>query len=484
MDYILGLDIGTTGCKATVFSVDGTICKNAYAEYPKEEYDGLIDAALIWEKVKAVMAVCTRQYPRILAVSTASFGETVVAVDDQGKALAPAILYTNANALEEWKEIEDSIGKERINEITGLISHPMYTISRLAWIKRHQPEIYEQTDKFLFMASYIERNLGAEAVAESTLASRSMAYDVRHGIWSKEIFEKAGIAIDKMAPVVAAGAHIGRISEVVCQEVGLKNHPLIIAGGHDQPCVALGMGAVRGGDAAYGMGTTECLTLIMDTYYQSAQLREKHLICAPHVVPGKYITYGVLFSGGVVIKDLRGKLFEKEFHECRETGADIYDLMMESIPEKETQLLYLPHLAGSGTPYMDIADKGVIYGMTLVTSKGEIVKAALEGIAFDMRHNIENMEACGLRVKQIMAGGGGAKSDISLKVRADVLQRDLLAADDIQAGTRGVFYIAARSLGLIEDYEISKREYKHHIVMADRAKAGSVAVRYQKYLKL
>ena len=140
--YLMGLDIGTSGCKATVFNELGEFCCSSYREYPAENYDGRIDAGLVWEKVKEVMAECAACYSEIDAVCTTSFGETVVAVDRSGKVLAPAILYTDDNAAQELSEIESLVGKKRIAEITGLIAHPMYTISRLCRMKRCQPEVW------------------------------------------------------------------------------------------------------------------------------------------------------------------------------------------------------------------------------------------------------------------------------------------------------------------------------------------------------
>lgn len=452
MKYVLGLDIGTTGCKANVFDEKGRVCAKAYREYLDRQHDGLIDGEGVWQETASAIRECTRAYPVIEAVCAASFGETVVAVDKKGSSLEEAVLYTNDNAGEQWRKLDAKISGDRIAEITGHISHPMYTISRLMWMKEQRPEIYARTDKFLFFSGFIARKLGADCCAENTLAARSMAFDVRKNQWSEEICAAAGIDMEKLPPVVRAGDRIGQVSGKLAEELGFWNRPAILAGGHDQPCVALGMGAVRGGEAVYGMGTVECLTLVMDGFRQTPQMREKQLVCAPHVVEGKYVTYGVLFSGGVVISDLRNKLFSLEKEAAPRQGRDVYEIMMEEMPDGETDLCFLPHLAGTGTPQMDTEDKGIIYGLTLDTTRGELVKAALEGIACDMRLNIRSMEACGLEVKHITGAGGGARSLKGVQVRCDMMGRPVLVARDEQAGARGVFYIMARALGWIRDY--------------------------------
>ena len=483
MKYIMGLDIGTTGCKVHVFDQDGTVCASAYREYLDRQHDGLMDAEGVWEEVCSAIAECAEVYPQIEAICTTSFGETVVPVDAEGKALGAAILYTNANAAGEWRELDRAVGGARIAEITGHISHPMYTINRLIWIKKNQKELYDKTAAFLFVAGYIERKLGADCVAENTLAARSMAYDVRRESWSEEICRAAGIDLEKLPRIVRAGEEIGRVSAELAARLGLEGSPAILAGGHDQPCVALGMGAIHGGDVSYGMGTAECFTLVLDEFRQSPDMQEAHLVCAPHVAEGKFLTYGVLFSGGIVLSDLRNKLYGKERADADREGWDVYERMMEEMPDWTEGLYYLPHLAGTGTPQMDTEDKGVICGMTLNTARGELVRAALEGISFDMRLNVENMERCGLEVKRILAAGGGAKSEKGVQVRSDILQRPILRTKDVQAGTRGVYYIAARALGWIDSYETGIRE-PEGVWSEPKAKPEAVERKYRNYLAL
>lgn len=483
MKYIMGLDIGTTGCKVNVFDQEGNVCAHAYREYLNLQHDGLMDAEGVWERVCQAIGACAADFPEIEAICTTSFGETVVPVDEKGGALSGAILYTNANALKEWEYLDQKLGSARIAEITGHISHPMYTVNRLLWMKKNQAEICRDTHKFLFFSGYIERKLGADCCAENTLAARSMAYDVREGRWSREICQAAGICEEKLPEIVKAGDRIGEVSPELVKRFGMTKAPAILAGGHDQPCVALGMGAIHGGDVAYGMGTVECFTLVMDGFRQFPAMQKAHLVCAPHVVEGKYLTYGVLFSGGIVLSDLRDKMYAKEREAAGQSGQDVYELMMDGMPDRTEGLYYLPHLAGTGTPQMETRDRGVIYGLTLDTSRGALVRAALEGISFDMRLNLENMEACGLAVRRILAAGGGAKSAKGVQVRSDILQRDIYKTEDVQAGTRGVYYIAAKSLGWISDYETGIKVPAGRWLRPE-ADPAAAELAYRKYLDL
>lgn len=135
MEYIMGIDIGTTGCKATVFDRKGQITAEAYEEYPIEHYTGTIDPEMVWEKTKLVIRECTANHPEIKAISTTSFGESVVAVDKNQGVICDSYLYTNGGVDSQWQKLNRKVGEERLAKITGHISHPMYTINRLMWLK-------------------------------------------------------------------------------------------------------------------------------------------------------------------------------------------------------------------------------------------------------------------------------------------------------------------------------------------------------------
>ena len=455
MDYIMGIDLGTTGCKASLFDREGRLAAQAYREYSQETYTGTIDCRQVWEKTQEVIRECNQKHPQTRALCITSFGESVVPVDRQGNPLGESILYTAGGVDREFRDLVDKAGYQRIYRITGHIPHPMYTVNRLIWYKDQQAETYEAADCFLFFSSYIAMCLGADRVAEDTHAARSMAYEVQKGCWSQEILDAAGLDRGLLPPVVAAGERIGRVSEKMARELGFQ----------DQPCVALGIGAIHGGDAVYGLGTVECLSVVLDQYQQSPAMEQSHLVCAPHVLPGKYLTYGVLYSGGNVIRELRERLFRPRLG--REEG-DIYQVMFRDLDQIENPLTLVPHLFGSGTPSMRQKEGARIQGLRSDTTDRQILQATLEGLAFDMKLNIENMEAASIPVRSIRTAGGGAKSREALQIRADALGQSLYVPQDVQAGARGVFFIAARALGWIGDYE----EILHYIEGRGPAKAA------------
>lgn len=253
----------------------------------------------------------------------------------------------------------------------------------------------------------------------------------------------------------------------------------MVAGGQDQPCVALGLGAVSGGRAALGYGTVECLTLVQDRLMLHPTLRANNFVCSPHVVPDKFVTYAVLYSGGVTLRDLRGKLYREEHRQAVQEGRDVYDQMMAEAAQQETKVLMVPHLVGSGTPELCTTDTGILHGLTLSTTRGELVRAALEGLSFDLRRNLEILETCGLTADRIVVSGGGAKSRTALQLRSNALGRPLYLPEDVQAGTRGAYLIAALSLGWIDSYETAA-QFSTTAILPQ----GNLEEQYQRFCRL
>lgn len=485
MKKLMGVDIGTTGSKATVFNEKGEILVQAYREYPIEEYTGRIDPALVWTCVTETIQECTEKESEIEGICTTSFGESVVLIDKEQETLGESILYTTSGVEKEWKQLEAFVGAENIYRITGHVSHPMYTINRIMWYKKKYPELYRKTEKFLFFSSFVNMRLTGICAAEDTQAARSMVYDISKKDWSREILSAAGVAFEKLPICVAPGKILGEVKKDISEKLGFSKKPVVIAGGHDQPCVALGAGAVNGGDSVYGLGTVECLSLVLADRRQTKDMEKNKYVCAPHVVEGKYLTYGVLYSGGNVLKDLRNHLYATEFLKAKKGERNAYDCMFEELPQ-DTDLFFLPHTYGKGTPYMDLTATGVMVGLTPNTKRGEVVLAGLRGLAFDMRENIECLYKCGLEISKIRVAGGGAKSKIAMQIRANALNRELYVGKNIQAGTRGTFLLAAKGLGWICDFEKEIKNYigEENLIIPEASEKDKYDALYEKYQKL
>ena len=192
---IAGLDIGTTGCKLTVFDQTGAYLEHAYRDYPvkRSSSEHEVDVSMIMENVLAVMKEMGKKYPDIAGIGVTSFGETFVLTDENGTPLHPAMLYTDPRGAKECRELEEKLGSMRIASITGLRPHEMYSISKIMWIKWNRPEVYRQAKHIFLMEDYVVFYLTGRAQIDYSLATRTMAFDITALEWSEEIFRVAGL---------------------------------------------------------------------------------------------------------------------------------------------------------------------------------------------------------------------------------------------------------------------------------------------------
>ena len=443
---IAGLDIGTTGCKLTVFDENGTHLGKAYRDYPvRRAVSGHeIDISTMMESVYAVIEEMAALYPDIAGIGVTSFGETFVMTDEAGEPLHNAMLYTDHRGAEECAGLSEKLGEAHIAHVTGLAPHEMYSIPKMMWIKRHKPEVYAAAKRIHLIEDFVVRHLTDKAQIDYSLATRTMAFDIHTLTWSKEVFDAAEIDVSLMSEPVPTGTPAGTVTLAAAQRTGLNPDCVIVSISHDQVAAAVGAGAFDGSVAVDGAGTVECLTPIYDSIPDIDVMRKGYFSVVPYAVPGKYVAYAFSYTGGALIQW------------CMETfgKGESYDSMEAAYDRDEpTGLLVLPHFAGAATPYMDTGSKGAILGLTTATAAGEIYRACMEGVAYEMRLNYEALSGSGIHFEKLNATGGGAKSKIWMQMKADVLNMPITALKTSEAGTVGSAMLTGIAAGVYQDLQ-------------------------------
>ncbi|MCJ7823010.1 MAG: FGGY family carbohydrate kinase [Armatimonadetes bacterium] len=264
---LMGVDIGSSRCKAVVFGASGRVVAEAVEGYAPE-FPGPamveMDPEVLWRAVASAVASAASEVKGdpVEAVGLSSHGETFVAVDERGEAMGPAILNADNRATAEAAWWEERLGRRRIFEITGLIVHPMYPMPKIRWLREHKPELFAGASRFVSISDYVLLRLGLEACIAYPLASRYMAFDVRKLCWSDEMLEAGGLSAERLPRPAPAGTTAGKLSRTAAGGLGLEAGTPVVVGGHDQPCGALGMGAIEPGMVVDSMGTYECLTAV------------------------------------------------------------------------------------------------------------------------------------------------------------------------------------------------------------------------------
>lgn len=480
---LIGLDIGTTGCKCTLFDFEGNIKSFSYQEYfvenPKRgEYE--LNPQKVWEAVKAVIYQALHKYnpdpknEKVSVIAISSFGEAAIPIDSKGNILYNSILYTDNRGYEQAKYLTSHFGAEKIMELTGMPVHSMYTINKLMWIKENLPDVYERTWKFLLFEDFVIYKLTGIPIIDYSLASRTMAFNLIEKEWESEILNVAGISKDLFSEAKPSGTIVGKIKKELAEELKLHHGTLIATGGHDQACAALGAGIISKGSAVYGIGTSECITAAFNQPVLDNGMLKNNFNCGPHVLDERYLTLSFTFSGGSLLKWYRDCFASTEVVDAAAKNISVYEVLDRKAAKEPTSILVLPHFSGSGTPYMDPFSKGTITGLTLDTTASQFYRSLLEGITYEMRYNLECLENSGIEVDSLRAVGGGAKSDFWLQIKADIMGRKIETLNVDEAGTLGTAMLAGLALGVYPSCEDAvkklvkiKKEYYPNIHTKD-----------------
>lgn len=452
---LLGLDIGTTGCKAIVFDEEMEILGGAYREYqlihPHPGWSEL-DPMAVWEKTEAAIVEAVAKAgdgDPVRAVATSVQGEAACPVDDARRPLGNSIVTFDPRTEPQAARLEEAIGAEEIYRLSGQPLHPMGTVNKIAWWKEMRPDVYAATRRFLCFGDFALAQLGVEPVMDRSIAARTMAYDLRRDEWSSAVLDVFGIDRDILPQVAPSGTAVGVIPDRVAQRLGLPVGVVAVTGAHDQPCGALGAGATKPGSAMYAIGTVECVTPCLDDFVPG--LGYRGFPCYPHAAPDRFVTLGFNFGGGSVLRWYRDQFGAAEVELAQATGAEVYDLLLQDVDTSVGSLLLLPHFAGTGTPWLDIASKGAIVGLTLETSRADVAKAILEGTTYEIAFNVSEMRSAGVKIDELRAIGGGSRSDVWLQIKADVLGTPLARLAVPEAAALGAALLAGAGAGIFDD---------------------------------
>lgn len=483
-----GLDVGTTGCKLTVYNTDGDFIHREYREYEVMRKNGAheIDAEAVFQAVCGVIKASCDKYDGIEAIGVTTFGETFVALDSDDNILFPSMLYTDPRGYEETQELCGKLSEEKITRIAGVKPNQMYSIPKIMWIKKHYADSYKKIKHILLMQDFIVYMLTGKAQIDFSLAARTMGFDIRNKCWYKEIFDSAGIDIRLMSKPVQTGTKAGVIKEEMAKKLEIQNDIVIVNGCHDQVAAAVGAGVFDVGTAVDGMGTVECVTPVFDKIPDNARLYEEGYSVVPYIFDNTYVCYALSFTCGAAIKWYRDNFAKYETEQAKINGSNVYADLDNMIPQKPTDIFVLPHFAGAANPYMDNDARAAIIGLSLENTNYDIYKAFMEGTAYEIKVNLEHLENFGIRIDKLIAAGGGASSSIWLQIKSDILSKPVTALSADEAGACGTAMLTAVSIGAVKDILEAKELFvKEKLqIVPDETNALIYNKKYESYKKL
>ena len=438
----LGIDIGGTGCKCVAFSDAGVQLALSYEEYPLAAGTVNLPPEVLSASVFRVIRDCADKLENkndIAAITVSSFGESFVAVDQDGNSLDDIRMYFGNSESAAFDALVEKVGQETFMEICRILPDSSYSLAKMLYTLEIAPR---PVWKFLFVAGYVCYRLSGKAMTDVSLACRSLLYDVKQGCWSQKLLEASGISEDQLPKVVQPGTSLGQLLPAVAEQLHLPENAIVVIGTHDQIVNALGAGVQALGDAVDTSGTCECITPLFRSIPADLAFQRDNFACVPYLENRGYVTYAYNISAGSVVRWYRDAL---GYH-LKENGKSIYDILNDTAPTQPTNLMVLPFLQGmGGTPDVDPNATGLIAGLTTQTRLPDIYRAILEGITFEMRYNMEKLEAGNVRIQRLLVCGGGARSQVWLQIKADILGCEIIPVQVEETGAMGsaVFGFAA-----------------------------------------
>jgi xylulokinase len=402
MSNLVGLDVGTTGVKALAVSPEGEVLSRIEEAYPlSTPQPGWAeqDPENWWRAAESALAGLA--VADLAGIGLAGQMHGLVVLDEYERVLRPAILWNDQRTAAECAEIEERLGLRRLVELTGNRALPGFTAPKLLWLRRHEPEVYERIAHVLLPKDYVRLRLTGERAIDATDASGTLLFDVARRCWSDEVLAALEIPREWLPPVLESPAVAGHTSDRV---------PLA-AGAGDQAAGALGVGVDRPGPLSVVLGTSGVVFAALPAFAANPEGR-LHSFC--HAVPDGWHAMGVMLAAAGSLRWLRDVVAPGESFETLTAEAEPWRPGVEG-------LLFLPYLAGERTPHADPDARAAFVGLSLRHDRGAFVRAVLEGVAFGLRDALELLKELGVEPQVGRASGGGARSDLWLRIVASVL---------------------------------------------------------------
>lgn len=456
MRYLIGIDVGTSGTKSTLVTQEGQIVKSCTKEYPMyQPKNGWAEQNPEdwWNAVVQTLQEITAGVSNIAAIGLSGQMHGLVMLDGKGNVLRPAILWCDQRTAEQCETITRLVGKERLISLTASPALTGFTASKIMWVKQHEPEIYAACRHILLPKDYIRYRLTGIFATDVSDASGMQLLDIEKRQWSQEALSKLDISPGLLAKVYESPEITGYTSKEAAKLTGLSEGTPVAAGAGDNAASAVGIGAVREGKAFTTIGTSGVVYAHTDQMRIDPRGRVHTFCCA---VPGKWHTMGVTQSAGLSLQWFRNQFCQQEIEQAKKQGTNPYVLMdkaAELSPAGSNGLYYLPYLMGERTPHLDSNARGVFFGLSAMHSKGDLIRAVLEGVAFSLRDCLEVLKEMGISFRQMSVCGGGAVSPLWRSIIADVFALPLAAALPQQGAALGAAILAGVGAGLYPSVE-------------------------------
>jgi xylulokinase len=462
--FILAHDLGTSGNKATLFSLDGKMGASALYEYPVS-YPGTGWVEQNPDDFWKAVCLSTRQLlekARLSGVDVAAVcfsGQMMgcLLVDAEGRPLRPMIIWADTRAGAQESEMEKKLGMDYVYRTTGHRISASYSAAKLLWVRDNEPEVYKRTYKMLHAKDYVVLKLTGKFVTDYSDASGTNLFNLVEKVWDRNILDTLGIVPDLLPDPRPSTDSAGGITAEAARETGLLEGTPVIVGGGDGSCACVGAGVVAEGSAYNVLGSSSWISLASTAPVYDP---DKRTFTWVHLDPALYTPCGTMQAAGYSYNWYKNTLCGGEIAEAAKSGGNPYRLIDDGAfksPPGAGGLLYLPYLLGERSPRWNHEARGAFVGLSVTTGKGDVSRAVLEGVGFNLRIILQILErgAAEGGIGKVIMIGGGAKGAVWLQILADIWQKPLVVPVYTEEATSlGAAVCGGVGIGAFRDFSV------------------------------
>ena len=455
MKYVLGIDLGTSGTKTVLFDQNGNGICSATIEYPMyqpcngwAEQDPSDWANAAVNTIRTVLSQSGVPAEDVISLGISGQMHGLVMLDEQGGVIRPSIIWCDQRTAKECEEITDIVGYKNLIRITANPALPGFTLSKLMWVRKHEPENYARCRHILLPKDYVRYILTGDFATEVSDASGMQMLDVPKRCWSLELLEKLDIDPGLLAKVYESCEVTGHISREAAEKTGLSENTLVVGGAGDNAAAAVGTGVVEDGKAFTTIGTSGVVFAHTDKLAIDPKGRVHTFCCA---VPGAWHVMGVTQAAGLSLKWFRDTFCATEKEAAAQMGTDPYELLNREAaqsPIGANRLIYAPYLMGERTPHLDSNCRGIFFGLSAMHQRRDLLRAVMEGVSYSLNDCLQILAGMGVAPETMLACGGGGKSPLWRQMLADVMNCPVATTVNTEGPALGVAILASVGAGL------------------------------------
>jgi xylulokinase len=441
--YLLGIDVGTGGTRALILDESGRVISSA-----TEDHRAFVSPQIGWAEqdpcdwwracgvaVRHALAQANLRAGQISCVGLSGQMHGAVLLDERERVVRPALIWCDVRTEKQCRDIAAQIGADQLIQLTCNPALTNFTLTKCLWVRENEPENWQRVRSLMLPKDYVRFQLTGERATDVADASGTLLLDVAHRRWSKEILSLVQMDESLLPNLYESPEICGRIANAGAAATGLQKGTPVVAGAGDQAAGAIGMGVVSPGTVSATIGTSGVVLAATDRPALDSRGR-LHTFC--HAVQGRWIAMGVTQAAGLSLRWFRDQFGSGERRQSYES------LVAEaaSAPPGCDGLLWAPYLMGERTPHLDPAARGMLVGLTASHTRGHVIRAILEGVAFSLRDTFTIFQEMEVPATRIRLGGGGARSPLWRQIQADIYGQPVETVEAEEGAAYGAAILA------------------------------------------